>query len=127
MKGANGAFCFGNRCPSLISQQCFRKRRIPLLVLPSVIFATIVATQLVMLLWTSVLLLMNGISPSTTWTHFNMFRQSLILAYGLIALVALACADLRLAAARLRLGEALNFSLGRIATLRHWHLRKDHF
>lgn len=60
------------------------KASIPLLIVPPIIFVIIVATQLVMLLWTSVLLLVNGLNPATTWTHFNMFRQSLILLYGLV-------------------------------------------
>jgi ABC-2 type transport system permease protein len=60
------------------------KASIALLVLPPLIFAIVIATQLVMLLWTSVLLIVNGLNPATTWTHFNMIRQSLILLYGLI-------------------------------------------
>jgi ABC-2 type transport system permease protein len=62
------------------------KATIPLLILPLVTFAIIVATQFVMLLWTSVLLMVNGMSPATTWTHFSLFQQSLILLYGLIAI-----------------------------------------
>jgi ABC-2 type transport system permease protein len=62
------------------------KATIPLMVLPLVTFAIIVATQFVMLLWTSVLLMYNGMSPATTWTHFNLLQQSLILLYGLIAI-----------------------------------------
>lgn len=62
------------------------KASIPLLVLPPVIFAIIVFTQFIMLSWTSVLLMLNGLSPTTTWTHFNLFRQSLILLYGLIVM-----------------------------------------
>src|SRR5919197_2529273 len=39
------------------------KATIPLVVLPSVTFAIVVATQLVMMLWTSVLLIIHGMSP----------------------------------------------------------------
>jgi ABC-2 type transport system permease protein len=62
------------------------KATIPLVALPLVTFAIIIATQLVMLLWTSVLLITHGMSPTSTWTHFNLFQQSLILLYGLVAI-----------------------------------------
>src|SRR6266508_797615 len=62
------------------------KATIPLVVLPLVTFAIIVAAQFVMLLWTSVLLITHGMSPGTTWTNFNLFQQSLILLYGLVAI-----------------------------------------
>ena len=62
------------------------KATIPLLVLPLVTFAIVIATQLVMLLWTSVLLISHGMSPGSTWTNFNLFQQLLILIYGLIAI-----------------------------------------
>jgi ABC-2 type transport system permease protein len=61
------------------------KASIPLLVLPLLIFAIIVTTQFIMLLWSSAVLLPSGLA-ATTWTRFNLFRQSLILLYGLIAL-----------------------------------------
>src|SRR4029077_4658417 len=41
----------------------FSKATIPLLILPLVTFAIVIATQLVMLLWTSVLLVTHGMSP----------------------------------------------------------------
>jgi len=62
------------------------KASIPLVVLPLLSFAIIVTTQLIMLLWTSAVLLMSGMSPASTWTHFNLLQQSLVLLYGLIAL-----------------------------------------
>jgi ABC-2 type transport system permease protein len=62
------------------------KATIPLIVLPLVTFAIIVATQFVMLLWTSVLLITHGMSPASTWTNFSLFQQSLILLYGLVAI-----------------------------------------
>jgi ABC-2 type transport system permease protein len=61
------------------------KASIPLVVLPLFIFAVVVITQFVMLLWSSVVLLPSGLA-GTTWTRFNLLRQSLILFYGLIAL-----------------------------------------
>src|SRR6266513_3138365 len=62
------------------------KATIPLAALPLVTFAIIVATQFVMLLWTSVLLITHGMNPGSTWTNFNLFQQSLILLYGLVAI-----------------------------------------
>ena len=62
------------------------KATIPLVALPLVTFAIIVSTQLVMLFWTSVLLITHGMSPGSTWTNFNLFQQSLILLYGLVAI-----------------------------------------
>jgi ABC-2 type transport system permease protein len=62
------------------------KATIPLVVLPLATFAIIVATQVVMLLWTSVLLIAHGMSPASTWTNFSLFQQSLILLYGLVAI-----------------------------------------
>ena len=62
------------------------KATIPLLILPLVTFAIVIATQLVMLLWTSVLLITHGMSPVSTWTYFPLFRNSFILLYGLVAI-----------------------------------------
>lgn len=55
---------------------------VPLLVLPLVSFAIIVITQLVMMLISTVALLPSGLA-ATTWTNFNLIRQSLVLLYGL--------------------------------------------
>src|SRR5207245_6987363 len=46
------------------------KATIPLMVLPLVTFAIIVATQVVMLLWTCVLLIAHGLSPASASTNF---------------------------------------------------------
>jgi ABC-2 type transport system permease protein len=62
------------------------KATIPLVALPMVTFAIIIATQLVMFLWTSALLIAHGMSPGSTWMNFNLFQQSVILLYGLIAI-----------------------------------------
>ena len=64
------------------------KISVPLIVLPLVTFAVIIATQILMLLWTSVLLISHGMSPSSTWTYVPLFQQSLVLFYGL-AVIAL--------------------------------------
>ena len=68
-------------CTTLLS-----KATIPLVVLPLVTFVIVVVTQLVMLLWTSVLLISHGMSPASTWTYFPLLRNSLILLYGLAAI-----------------------------------------
>ena len=62
------------------------KTTIPLVILPLVTFAIIIVTQLVMLVWTSVLLITHGMSPGSTWTHVALFRNSLVLLYGLAAI-----------------------------------------
>jgi ABC-2 type transport system permease protein len=61
------------------------KASIPLVVLPVIAFAIIVATQVAMLLMTSAVLLPSGLS-GTTWTRLPLLQSSLILPYGLIAL-----------------------------------------
>ena len=68
-------------CTTLLS-----KATVPLVVLPLVTFAIVVATQLVMVLWTSVLLISRGMSPGSTWTHVALFRNSIVLLYGLVAI-----------------------------------------
>jgi ABC-2 type transport system permease protein len=45
-----------------------------------------VVTQLVMMLWTSVLLISHGMSPASTWTYVPLFQSSFILLYGLAAI-----------------------------------------
>src|SRR3954471_21203609 len=62
------------------------KVTIPLVVLPLVTFAVVVATHLIMMLWTSVLLLTHGMSPASTWTYVPLFRNSFVLLYGLAAI-----------------------------------------
>src|SRR5437899_11995507 len=62
------------------------KATIPLVILPLVTFAIVVVTQVVMLLWTSVLLISHGMSPASTWKYFPLFQNSFILLYGLAAI-----------------------------------------
>jgi ABC-2 type transport system permease protein len=62
------------------------KATIPLAVLPMVAFAIIIATQFVMLVWTSVLLMVHNMSPASTWTYVPFFQGCFILLYGLIAI-----------------------------------------
>src|SRR6266571_5321705 len=62
------------------------KSTIPLAILPVIAFALIVCVQVIMLLMTSANLLMHGMSPATTWAHFPVFQNWLVLLYGLIAI-----------------------------------------
>jgi ABC-2 type transport system permease protein len=62
------------------------KAIIPLVVLPLVSFAIIVITQLIMLLMSSAVLIFHGLSPATTWAHFPVFQNWLVLLYGLVAI-----------------------------------------
>jgi ABC-2 type transport system permease protein len=62
------------------------KVTIPLVVLPLVSFAIIVCVQLIMLLMSSVALIFHGVSPATTWAHFPVVQNWLVLLYGLVAI-----------------------------------------
>src|SRR6266446_1577093 len=62
------------------------KAIIPLAVLPVIAFALTVCVQLIMLLMTSANLVMHGMSPATTWAHFPVFQNWLVLLYGLVVL-----------------------------------------
>jgi ABC-2 type transport system permease protein len=59
------------------------KAIIPLAILPLLTFAIAIATQFVMLLITTAVLLPSGLS-STTWTLLPWFHLSVILCYGLV-------------------------------------------
>src|SRR5437870_12612923 len=67
----------------------FSKATIPLAVLPVITFVIIAVTQLVMLLWTSGLLIAHGMSPASTWTIIPWFQYWMVLVYGLVALALL--------------------------------------
>jgi ABC-2 type transport system permease protein len=64
------------------------KASVPFVFLPLVTFAITVALQLVMMLWSSVVLLPSGLS-ATTWTRFDFLPQALMLLYHLVAVHAL--------------------------------------
>jgi len=61
------------------------KASIPLLILPPIIFAIIVATQFSMLLISSAALMPSGLA-STSWANFNLLQQSVILFYSVIVI-----------------------------------------
>ena len=62
------------------------KASIPLVVLPLLAFAITVCVQLMMLVISSANLSMHGVSPATTWAHFPVFQNWLVLLYGLVAI-----------------------------------------
>ena len=62
------------------------KAIIPLAVLPAIAFTIIVCVHIVMLLVSSVNLLVHGMNPATTWAHFPVFQNWLVLLYGLLAI-----------------------------------------
>ena len=61
------------------------KASIPLVVLPLITFVIVIVTQLIMLLLSKAILLMSGLSATTT-THLPLFQQPLVLAYSLFVL-----------------------------------------
>jgi ABC-2 type transport system permease protein len=62
------------------------KAVIPLLVLPAIAFAVVIATHVVMLLLGTLILLFGHAAASVPWTEVRVFRGSGILAYGLVTL-----------------------------------------
>jgi ABC-2 type transport system permease protein len=62
------------------------KITIPLVILPVIAFALVVCVQVIMVLMTSANLLMHGMSPATTFAHFPVFQNWLVMLYGLIAI-----------------------------------------
>jgi ABC-2 type transport system permease protein len=65
------------------------KASIPLVVLPLLTFAITVVTQLIMLLFSSAVLLGSGLRVATLWNNLSLFQMSLMLLYHLLAIHAL--------------------------------------
>src|SRR5205814_7200522 len=61
------------------------KASIPFVVLPLLTFAITVATQWIMLLLSSAVLLASGVSVAGLWMHVPLFHMSLMLLYHLLA------------------------------------------
>ena len=102
------------------------KAIIPLAVLPAIAFALVVCVQLIMLLMTSANLLMHGMSPATTWAHFPMFQNWLVMLYGLIAIALWHAPIYGWLLLVSGLGAARDISLGGVATYRDPNLREDY-
>ncbi len=66
---------------TVLSKAC-----IPLVVLPLITFAITVATQWLMLLFSSAVLLGNGMSAAPLWTHLALFQMWLTLLYHLLSI-----------------------------------------
>jgi ABC-2 type transport system permease protein len=62
------------------------KASIPLVVLPALVFVITVATNLVMVLISSVVLVLSGINPMTLWRELPLVQFELVLLYGVIVL-----------------------------------------
>jgi ABC-2 type transport system permease protein len=62
------------------------KASIPLLVLPLITFTLTIATQWIMLLLNTAVLLISGNSIAPLWTHMQWFQMSLMLLYHLVAM-----------------------------------------
>src|ERR1700675_2128943 len=60
------------------------KASIPLVVLPLLTFAIIIVMQLIMLLLSTAVLLMSGLSVATLWAPLPLFQMSLVLLYHLV-------------------------------------------
>lgn len=65
------------------------KASIPIVVIPLVTYAITVATQWIMLLLSSAVLLGSGLSAATLWTQVPIVQMSLMLLYHLVAIHAL--------------------------------------
>ena len=62
------------------------KASIPLVVLPALVFVIGVATNLVMLLISTTVLVLSGINPLTLWRELPLVQIELVLLYGVIVL-----------------------------------------
>src|SRR3984893_7012379 len=62
------------------------KAIVPLAILPMIAFVLVVCVQLIMLLISSANLLMHGMSPATTWAHFPVIQNWIVMLYGLVAI-----------------------------------------
>lgn len=60
------------------------KMAVPMVVTPVVIFTIVFAAQLALLVWSNLIVLMNGLPPSLLWQHVNPTTLWVVLAYGLI-------------------------------------------
>ena len=60
------------------------KMSIPLVVLPLLSFAVTIATQLIMLLLSSLIVLVSGLNVATLWTHFSFLHFSMLLLYHIV-------------------------------------------
>jgi ABC-2 type transport system permease protein len=62
------------------------KASIPLMILPLVVFATTVITQLLMLLLSAAVLMLSGVGTATLWTQLPLLQMQIVLLYSLIVM-----------------------------------------
>ena len=62
------------------------KASIPLMILPLVVFATTVITQLLMLLLSAAVLVLSGVGTATLWTQLPLLQMQIVLLYSLIVM-----------------------------------------
>jgi ABC-2 type transport system permease protein len=62
------------------------KAAVPLVLLPLLSFAIIITAQLIMLLWSTVVLIVNGSSAAPLWGRLPLFQMTLALLYALPAM-----------------------------------------
>jgi ABC-2 type transport system permease protein len=60
------------------------KAAVPFIIVPAVVLATAVATQMVMLIWGSVVLLLNNINPGVLWRHQPLLWNAFVMSYVLV-------------------------------------------
>jgi ABC-2 type transport system permease protein len=58
------------------------KAAVPLVVLPLLIFAVALGVQILLLLWSTLVAVMSGHSPSPLWTRVPLLRMTLVMVYG---------------------------------------------
>ena len=61
------------------------KAAIPLVILPLFGFALSVAAQVIVLLWSTAILAMNGMSPAPLWAELRLVEMLVVLLYGIAA------------------------------------------
>src|SRR5207245_3137248 len=59
------------------------KAAVPLVVLPLIGFALSVATQLILLLWSTVVLIGSGMSPAPLWAELRLIEMPVSMLYGI--------------------------------------------
>jgi len=60
------------------------KAAVPMLVTPAITFAVVFAAQVLMLAWSALVAVINGISLATLWTHVNLTTMWVVLPFGLL-------------------------------------------
>lgn len=63
------------------------KASIPMVIMPAIAFATTIVTQMLMLWWSTTILLLSGLSPAAVFPRFRFVPSPYILIYGLVTIV----------------------------------------